>query len=363
MHQQLRLVDAQHLEQAQVGAQVALLRQLGHAQLQLVVDGRPPLLHAGGGLLGVARTLRLLLKLVAQVVVVARHALDLPVAPLGQLPRPDIRQGGQGAQHLLARQRVPRRHARPPRFRQRLRRVAHQPRGIEQRLQMADFPAVVQVDGHGQDGLFLLVADELGLEPVHRLGEVHRADALDVQLQRLGQRQRFAQPAEEVVRVEVHTAEIEVGRPAAAQGVVEELVDQRRAVAGELGAGVLRQGLGVERQAQHSSRCGRRGRVGGQEDVVDLRLDLVPGAAYGFQVVAQEGFQGRHGPIGVARVHDGCLPSRQGLLGRDRDLAGAGADITQVLQFPSSAVEEEREPTVLLDLAVFEVASGQHDTP
>ncbi len=84
MHQQLRLVDPQQLQQPELRAQVALLHQLGHAQLFLAVDRGPALRQPLGGFLGVgARAMGLFVQFASQVGIVTRKPVDLDIAALG----------------------------------------------------------------------------------------------------------------------------------------------------------------------------------------------------------------------------------------------------------------------------------------
>jgi hypothetical protein len=57
------------------------------------------------------------------------------------------------------------------------------------------------------------------------------------------------------------------------------------------GAGVLRQRLWIERDAEHGSV--RRALGGRQQHIVNLRLDLVPHAADGVEIDAHERFERR----------------------------------------------------------------------
>src|SRR5262249_38364134 len=99
-------------------------------------------------------------------------------------------------------------------------------------------------------------------------------------------------------------------------GVLEETVDERRAEAGELTAGVFRQGLGVEGDTEdflagNAHLLGGLG--GGQQQVVDLRLDLRPGAAADLDVVTDERLErGARGRLFTAGSYHGfrTSPSR-----------------------------------------------------
>ena len=63
---------------------------------------------------------------------------------------------------------------------------------VQQLLQVADLPAIVQVHPHGDDLLFLLVADELRLEPEYCLGKGQGPHLPDLELQ--GRRQGQGTP-------------------------------------------------------------------------------------------------------------------------------------------------------------------------
>ncbi len=120
---------------------------------------------------------------------------------------------------------------------------------------------------------------------------MQRANLLDAELQRRRQRQRPADSPRQIVRRQVEPDQVEVSQPAATHGVGQQAIDERRAKAGELRGGMFRQGFRIERDARHLPVCCTLGVR--QQDVVDLRLDLIPHAADGVEIVAHKHFKRR----------------------------------------------------------------------
>ncbi len=203
---------------------------------------------------------------------------------------------------MLARRGVSLRQAQPFGLRERLGGISRQAGRVQEDFQVPNLAPVVEVDGHGENGLLFLVADELSAEPVDSLRKVEGTHPLDVQFQGLCQGQRLAQPAQQVVRFEIRADEVEMRRSAPTYRVVEQSIDQRRAETRQLRAGMFGQRLWIEGQTQHAGAIASV-RITGQENVIDLGLHFVPGAVDRLQIIAEETFQPRRRGQ-VVRVHD-----------------------------------------------------------
>jgi hypothetical protein len=233
----------------------------------------------------------LLVDLGAEVGIVAAHALHLPVEALAQLTAPGVGQGRQGAHDAVAGDRVGGRQGGVPRLGQGRPGLLGEVGAVQQPLQVPRLAAVVQVDGHWQEFLLLLVADERRLEPEDRLREVQGPDAPQAQLRARRQRQGAADAPLQALRREVQADQEQLGVAAACDGVLQQAIDQGGPVAGQLRAGVLRDRLRVEGDAHHLRLRGGPAlglAASGQHQVVDLRLHLVPHPPDDFGVVAQE---------------------------------------------------------------------------
>ena len=149
-------------------------RSSAAAELLLARQGLEPRGELRGVLVAVPGLVGLFFDLGAKVGVIAADALELAVQPLAQLAVIGVGQRREGPDHAVAGDRVGRGQARVRRFGQRRPGLLGQVRAIEQSLQVAHLPAVVQVDRHRQEVLLLLVADERRLEPENRLGEMQR---------------------------------------------------------------------------------------------------------------------------------------------------------------------------------------------